>query len=128
MKQRIVRFSVRQTSKVVVILYGIFCIFLILPLVIASLTQSGQSLGIGLMLIVLVFYLALGYIFTIIACWLYNTISRWAGGIEVTTEMVILPEEIKCPICQEELKLKEDERIEEKFSCPKCKGTFIIKD
>ena len=128
MTQRIVQFTISQTSKVIALLYGMFgFIFWAISLFI-SLAQTGQIPQNNYFLLFPVLMPVLGYLFTLIGCALYNRIAAWIGGIEFVVAKVMLPEVIQCPGCNAELALNDRERTEEKFVCSACQETFIVKD
>jgi hypothetical protein len=85
MPQRIARFSVAQTAKVIAILYGFMGLLLIPFFYLASTLNpaSETPFGIGLMIMAPIAYGLLGFVFTAIGCLLYNWVASWAGGIEV---------------------------------------------
>jgi hypothetical protein len=85
MPQRIARFSVAQTAKVIAILYGLMGLLLIPIFYFAAQVNpmAGNSFGIGFMVMAPILYGLLGFVFTAIGCLLYNWVASWAGGIEV---------------------------------------------
>jgi hypothetical protein len=84
MPQRIARFSVGQTAKVIGILYGLMgLVFIPVFLIIGKFAPEGQSFGIGFALAMPILYGCLGFVFAALGCVLYNWVAGWAGGIEV---------------------------------------------
>jgi hypothetical protein len=59
-------------------------------------SRMGPTPGISGVLAVFipVLYAVFGYIFTAIACWIYNVIAGWSGGIEVDLDPVGTPEPV----------------------------------
>jgi hypothetical protein len=82
--QRLNRFSVGQTAKVIGMLYGLMGI-VALPLFLAfSIYAPPESrFGIGFAILVPVLYAVCGFIFTAVGCMLYNFVAGLVGGIEV---------------------------------------------
>ena len=88
---RIRRFAVIRTANTVALMYVIVIAIVAIPLlliflVVAPTPQPGvQSLnpavGPILLLILLVFYGFLGWVFTALACLVYNLTSRFTGGV-----------------------------------------------
>jgi hypothetical protein len=84
--QRLRRFTIGQTSKVVGTLYGLMGLIFLLFILVASVLSSkgpGVVLGVVLALIMPIAYGVGGFIFTAIACALYNWVAGMVGGIEV---------------------------------------------
>ena len=83
MRKRIVRVSPVQAGKVMAVLYGIISVPIAVIMVIASAFGSGHG-GVSMLfaLVIPVLYVVFGFIFTVIAAWLYNIIAKWTGGIE----------------------------------------------
>jgi len=92
---RIRRFSVVKTATVVALMYmvivAIFAIPFFLVFAIAGFSVNGGPTqatgmfagGIVVALVAVLFYGLLGWVFTAIACAIYNVVARWVGGIEV---------------------------------------------
>ncbi len=84
MVQRIDRFSVGQTAKVVAALYALMGLVFAPFFVLAALFSPRQAgFGVGFALVVPILYGAAGFIFTAIGCALYNLVAGWVGGGEV---------------------------------------------
>jgi hypothetical protein len=81
--QRVTRFSIGQTAKVVGLLYGVLGVIL-LPffLIAAVLGPEEGSFGVGFALALPVLYGVAGFIFTAIGCALYNWLAGMVGGVE----------------------------------------------
>ncbi len=97
---RIRRFGILKTATVVALIYmvivAIFAIPFALLVIVAGSSQGafGQTTAIGavtLAFVAIVVYGVLGWIFTAIACALYNLVAGWTGGIEVQVEAVAPP-------------------------------------
>jgi hypothetical protein len=93
---RLRRFGIVQTATSIAVMYAIvvFIFFAVLALItlIAGSTARTDQLGgfaaggIGLLVIgvlAALVYAALGWVFTAIACALYNLVAGWTGGIEM---------------------------------------------
>lgn len=86
MVQRLRRSTIGQTSKVVGTLYGLMGLIFLPFILVASVLSSkgpGVVLGVVLALIMPIAYGMCGFIFTAIACALYNWVAGMFGGIEV---------------------------------------------
>jgi len=82
--QRITKFSVVQTAKVLGVLYALMgLVFVPIFLVAGRMTPGGQAFGMGFALALPIIYGVMGFVFTAIGCALYNMVSGWVGGIEV---------------------------------------------
>jgi hypothetical protein len=103
---RIRRFGVIKTANVVAFLYVIIIVVIFVPIgVIFALAGSstnfggtgafaGNAVGIGVLffgLLAAVFYGIIGWIFTAIACLIYNFAAGMVGGIEIQLEAVEPP-------------------------------------
>jgi hypothetical protein len=104
---RIRRFGVIKTANVVALLYVIVVVVIFVPIgLIIAIAGSGTTFpgatgafagnaaGIGVLvlgLLLAVFYGILGWIFTAVACLIYNFAARIVGGIEIQLEAVEPP-------------------------------------
>jgi hypothetical protein len=97
---RITRFNVIKTSNVVAVVYMLIVAIFIVPFLLLGLffgatggSQAQQVLGGGLIFAVVAIlgYGLLGWVFTAIACLIYNLAARWVGGIEVQVEAATPP-------------------------------------
>jgi hypothetical protein len=84
MVQRIRRFGVAQTAKVVGVLYllvGLFVAPVVLLATILGFEESsfGVAFAIGLPIL----YACAGFVGAAIGCAIYNVVAGWIGGIEV---------------------------------------------
>ena len=87
MVQRLSRFSIGQTAKVLGLLNGLMGLIFVPFFVIATMLSPGdESLGIGFALAMPILYGLLGFVFTAIGCALYNWVARKVGGIEVSLD------------------------------------------
>jgi len=94
------RFNVLKTSTVVAVMYMVIVAIFVVPFVLlfafAGATGGGGGgsiLGgaIGLGIVAIFGYGILGWVFTAIACLIYNGVAGWIGGIEVQVEPVAPP-------------------------------------
>ena len=89
---RIKRFGVIRTATVVALAYVIVFAILFLPFALLSVAfapRGGSLVVAGIIffaVILLVVYPLMIWIFTAIACLVYNLAARWVGGIEVEIE------------------------------------------
>jgi hypothetical protein len=93
MNRRIVRIAPWQAGKVAAVLYFILGIviagFMALAIIFAPLNPApdqGPPPGWGLVIVAPFLYALIGIVFVPAACWLYNLVAGWVGGIEVTVE------------------------------------------
>jgi hypothetical protein len=97
---RIRRFNVMKTATVVAVMYMVIVAIFVIPFAIFALLISatgtpqaqgffGGSIIFGLFTIL--GYGLFGWIFTAIACYIYNVAAGWVGGIEVQVEPVAPP-------------------------------------
>lgn len=97
MKKQIVHISVHQTSKVVAAMHAIpITLVFILPTVLGYWFHQQVMMGLFLLILLplfLWFFIYLGYV---IACWFYNLMVPWLGGVEVEMrEIEVQPQLIK---------------------------------
>jgi hypothetical protein len=99
---RIRRFNILKTSTVVALMYMVIVTVIFVPFLllvgIAGMsvndgpTQGAGAIGVlGIGVFVVLFYGILGWVFTAIACAVYNIVAGWVGGIEVQVEQVTPP-------------------------------------
>ncbi len=87
MAQQIRRFGIGQTAKVVAALYTLLgLVFVPVFLVAAMFSPKETAFGTGLAVALPVLYGVMGFIFTAIACAIYNFVAGFVGGIEVELE------------------------------------------
>jgi len=84
MAQRIRRFGVGQTAKVVGALYALMGVVFVPFVLIASLIAPEKpGFGAGFALALPILYGVCGFIFTALGCVIYNFVAGLVGGIEV---------------------------------------------
>jgi len=97
---RIRRFNVMKTATVVGVMYMVIVAIFVVPFLLlfafvgffgSSQAQGGVGAILGIGLFAIFFYGILGWIFTAIACVIYNGVAGWIGGIEVQVEPVAPP-------------------------------------
>ncbi len=87
MVQRLSRFSVGQTAKVLGLLYALMGLIAVpFFLLAAMLSPNGAGFGVGFALALPIFYGLLGFVFTAIGCALYNWVAGKVGGIEISLD------------------------------------------
>jgi hypothetical protein len=85
--QQIRRFGIGQTAKVIAVLYALMgLIFVPFFLFAAAFAPKETGFGTGFALALPILYGVLGFIFTAIACAIYNFVAGFVGGIEVELE------------------------------------------
>ena len=84
MAQRIRRFGVGQTAKVIGVLYTLMgLVFAPFILLAALFAPEEAGMGIGFAVAMPIFYGVAGFIFSAIGCVIYNAVASRVGGIEV---------------------------------------------
>jgi hypothetical protein len=96
---RIRRFGIVSTATVVAVLYAIVALCFVALLALFALfglavtpAETRGTFGAGVVgllvfgLLIVVFYAITGWVFTAIACALYNLVAGWVGGIEMQVE------------------------------------------
>lgn len=88
MKKQIVNIAPFQTAKLFAVIYFLMSLpFIAMMAVMFSFTHSPAPSMI-MLIIFPFFYLIFGFIFTVIAAWVYNLAAGWVGGIEYTSTSV----------------------------------------
>ena len=91
------KIGVMSVAKIMAVLYAfigliigsIFTIFSVIGLAIASQEASGIIaiiFGFGSIIMLPLFYGAMGFFGGAVTAWMYNLIASWIGGIEIETE------------------------------------------
>lgn len=98
---RIRRFNVVKTATVVAVMYMVIIAVFVVPFLIlfafvgiagtSQQAQGGVAALLGIAIFAILFYGILGWVFTAIACVIYNAVAGWIGGIEVQVEPVAPP-------------------------------------
>jgi membrane protease YdiL (CAAX protease family) len=88
---RIRRFGVLRTATVVAVAYAIAFAFVAIPLALIGLAAPRGAFAMAavvpaLLFVLLVVYPIVIWVFTAIACLVYNLAARFVGGIEVQVE------------------------------------------
>ena len=95
MKHQVSRISPHQTAKVFAIAYLLAGILLAIfwwfaRSVIGPFGPTPHPMqgfpGRGLILLMPIGYAVMGYLSTLVVCWIYNLVAGWVGGIEITLE------------------------------------------
>ena len=92
------RFSVVKTATVVAAMYVVLVAIFIVPFALLTVAVGrGDSAAAGLVgvlvfgLLAALLYGVIGWIFTAIACAIYNLVAGWVGGIEVQVDQSAPP-------------------------------------
>jgi hypothetical protein len=94
---RIRRFGIVKTANIVAVMYVVVIAIFVIPVALFVVLFGRGQAGIGAVgvlgfgLFAAVIYGALGWVFTALACALYNVVAGWVGGIEVQVEPVAPP-------------------------------------
>jgi hypothetical protein len=87
MAQRIRRFGVGQTAKVLGVLYALMGVVLMpIFLIAARFSPSESGLSSGFALALPVIYGLGGFVGTAIGCFIYNFVAGMVGGIEIEVD------------------------------------------
>lgn len=85
--QRIRRFGVAQTAKVLGVIYGLVGLVFAPIFILASVLSPGKpGISVGFALVLPIFYGFAGFVFSAIGAALYNLVATYVGGIEVQLE------------------------------------------
>jgi len=89
MKKRLKHISPLQFGIVLCAFYGAISLILVpLFFLVAAFGPHRAGLGSVFVILIPIFYAAMGFVFGIIAAAIYNLIAGWTGGIEFTFEDV----------------------------------------
>lgn len=89
---RVKKIGVLQTAKVFGVIYALISLLIVLPFFLVGSMISEEffpemaDFGVAAFLMIPVMYGVVGFIFTAIACAVYNLISSFTGGIEIEME------------------------------------------
>jgi len=92
MKVKLKRIPPLPAAKLTAVIYGCFSLVFIPFMIIASIaglaTQAegaGIAAGMGLFMVILlpIIYIILGFVGTLVGCFIYNLAAGWVGGIEL---------------------------------------------
>ena len=95
MKMQIRRLSPHQNGKVFAILMAISSLFIMVPMMLSfALARTGAGMAgrpvphlpMALLFVIPVIYFIMGYIMTAGACWFYNFMFKYSGGIEYESQ------------------------------------------
>jgi len=88
MKKQLVRLSPFQFAKVLAVLYFLISIpFVAFMWLMSQFGSHPQPFFSGFLLLMPLFYVIFGFVFSLLGAWLYNVAAKWVGGIEfITTE------------------------------------------
>ena len=88
MNKKIKRIAPLQLGKMLAVLYAIFSAITI-PFIILGMISSPRRTGLinmGLMILMPLIYIVIGFVGGIIVAAVYNLCAKWVGGIEITLE------------------------------------------
>jgi len=103
-KKQIVHISIHQTCKVIAAMHAAMITALfILPSVIGYWYNGQVTLGFIMLILLPLFMWVLLYIGYVVACWFYNLVVPWTGGIEVEVAKIETSENSpEAPVIQSE--------------------------
>ncbi|HAF45945.1 MAG TPA: hypothetical protein DCK83_13725 [Gallionellaceae bacterium] len=88
MKKQIINVSPLQTAKVFGVLYFLLSLPLIAMMAVMFSFSNNPPPSMLVLVIIPFMYTIFGFIFTVIAAWIYNLAASWVGGIEYTSTSV----------------------------------------
>lgn len=86
MQYRIRRFGIQSTALTVGILYFVLALLFVPIFYFATRGAVTGAFSPVMLLLIPFIYAVVGYIVAAIACWLYNIVAGWSGGIAFTLE------------------------------------------
>jgi hypothetical protein len=86
MQYRIRRFGIHPTALTGAIIYFVLALVFVPILYLASRDKPGESMPTIVFVLGPFLYAVVSYVFTAIACWLYNLVGGWTGGIAFSLE------------------------------------------
>ena len=86
MQYRIRRFGIQSTALTVGILYFLLALLLVPFFYLATRGVPTGALPPIMIVLIPFIYAVVGYVGTVIGCWLYNIVAGWSGGIAFTLE------------------------------------------
>ncbi len=85
MKKQIIRVSPIQTAKVTAVMYLLLSIPMVGIMALSFSLTPTPAPGVGFLILFPILYLIFGFIFTVVAAWIYNLAAGWVGGVEYTS-------------------------------------------
>ena len=84
-KKQIVSVSILHNAKLMAAIYFVVSIPMVLLMAIPLMMNEGVGASLLTMLLMPVLYLVFGFVFTLLAAWVYNVVAARVGGFEFTT-------------------------------------------
>lgn len=98
MRKQITHISIHQTSKVIAAMHAaMISVLFVLPTVLSHLFHGKIISGLLILILVPFFIWLFMYIGYVIACWFYNLVVRWMGGIEIEVKDISVQTEVLNP-------------------------------
>lgn len=95
-KIKIKKIGILSLAKISALLYAIMGLIVgvfmaLISLIGAAFSQSttgmfGMLFGVGAIILLPIFYGAMGFVMGVVTAWLYNIIANWIGGLELEFE------------------------------------------
>jgi hypothetical protein len=85
MKKQIVQVSILQSAKVMAALYFVISIPIALLMMIPAMLSPAPGMGVGMLILMPVFYTLFGFLFSLFGAWIYNLVAKRIGGFEFQT-------------------------------------------
>jgi hypothetical protein len=83
MRKQIVHISIHQTSKVIAAMHAVMiAVIFVLPTFLGHLFNGQVIMAFAILIFIPLLLWLLMYIGYVIACWFYNLVVPWTGGIE----------------------------------------------
>ncbi len=91
-KTRVKKIGVLQTAKISAIIFFFISLIVVVPMMLIMVITGGFSNDTGIgkailpIFIMPILYPIMGFLMTLLWCWLYNVLAKRIGGIEVEFE------------------------------------------
>jgi len=92
MKKRVKHIAVAQFGKMLAAIYFVILLPILAIGLLAFLTGLDMpSIGVGVVVMVAVAYIVIGYLSGMLSAWIYNVVAARLGGIEYTVNEIASP-------------------------------------
>jgi len=109
MKKQIIHLSVHQTSKVIAAMHAaMIAVLFILPTALGYWFQGHVVWGVLILIFLPLFIWLMMYIGYVIACWFYNLVIPWTGGIELDVIDMPEPSTLAVSSCEEKKEVSQE--------------------
>ena len=92
MKKRVKHIAVAQCGKMLAAIYFVISLPILAIVLLAFLTGLDMpSISVGVVVMVAVAYIVIGYLSGMLSAWIYNVVAARLGGIEYTVNEIASP-------------------------------------